>query len=417
MELSQKELQRIKVIEKAVEGHITVARAAELLGLSEREVKRLKRRYRAESVEWVRHGNVGQKRKWGLKQSTRRKIVKLAETKYAGFNDTHFSEKLAEEEGVEVSRETVRRVLRAAGIASPQKRRAKKYRARRARRSRMGEMVLGDASRHDWLEGRGPAMTLVGFQDDATGWVLAARFQLEHEDTWGYLRRVREMVDQYGIPLSLYRDRHGTFQRNDQHWTLEEQLAGRQSPTQLGRALEELGIQQIAALSAQAKGRIERMWRVFQDRLISELRLAKASNLEEANRVLVKFIEQYNRRFGKQPRETARDFRQVGKKLNLDRILSVRYERTVINDHVVPLGAKSIQLPALPGGRGYAGAKVELSHQPNGELHVWLGDRHLYQTKLPTEYAIGLAPKRPAARKRKPPRVYSFAGRPALAVR
>src|SRR5664279_2034379 len=246
MELSQKELQRIKVIENAVEGQMTVGKAAELLNLSERQLKRLKRRYQASSVEWVRHGNVGQKRPWGLKQRVRKKIVNLAKTKYAGFNDTHLCEKLAEQEGVSVSRETVRRVLRGAGRASPQKCRGKKYRARRERRPRMGEMVLADGSRHDWLEGRGPAMTLLGFQDDATGRMLAARFQLEHEDTWGYLRRLREMVDQYGIPLSLYRDRHGTFQRNDPHWTVEEQLAGRQTPTQLGRALEELGIQQLS---------------------------------------------------------------------------------------------------------------------------------------------------------------------------
>ena len=253
MELSQKELQRIKVIENAVPGRITVSKAAELLSLSERQVKRWKRRYRAASVDWVRHGNVGQKRPWALKQSVRRKIVNLAKTKYAGFNDTHLCEKLAENEAVMVSRETVRRVLRGAAIASPQKRRAKKYRSRRQRRPRMGEMVLADASRHDWLEGRGPAMTLMGFQDDATGQMLAAQFQLEYEDTWGYLRRLREMVERYGIPLSLYRDRHSTFQRNDQHWTTEEQLAGRQTPTQLGRALEELGIQQIAALSPQTK--------------------------------------------------------------------------------------------------------------------------------------------------------------------
>ena len=166
-----------------------------------------------------------------------------------------------------------------------------------------------------------------------------------------------------------------------------------------------------------SKGRIERVWRVFQDRLISELRLAKARNLAQSNRVLAKFIEAYNVRFAKPPREAASDFRPVPKKLNLDRVLSLRYDRVVMNNHVVPLGARSIQLPALAGGRGYAGATVELSHQPNGELHVWLGDQHLSQSALPTEYAIGLAPRRPAARKRKSPRTYSFAGRPAVEVR
>lgn len=125
---------------------------------------------------------------------------------------------------------------------------------------------------------------------DATSQVLAARFQSEAENTLGYLFVLRELVQIHGIPLSLYRDRHGTFQRNDKHWTLDEELAGRQDPTHLGRAIEELGIQQIAALSPQAKGRIERCWRTFQDRLVSELRLARAATLEEANRVLSSFV-------------------------------------------------------------------------------------------------------------------------------
>jgi hypothetical protein len=133
----------------------------------------------------------------------------------------------------------------------------------------MGMMVLTDGSRDDWLEGRGPTLTLIGYQDDAGGTVLAAWFQLEHEDTLGYLRQFRVMVERHGIPASLYRDQHGTFQRNDKHRTVEEELAGRQTATQFGRVLEELGVSSIRALSAQAKGRIERMWKTFQDRLKS----------------------------------------------------------------------------------------------------------------------------------------------------
>lgn len=159
--MSQSELQRIKVMENAVQGRITVAEASRLLQLSERQVKRLKRRYRPESVEWVRHGNRGRDQPWKLAEAVRVRIVKLAKEKYAGFNDSHLSEKLAEVEGIEVSRETVRRVLRAAGVQSPQKRRAPKYRARREPKPRMGMMVLTDASREDWLEGRGPVLTLL----------------------------------------------------------------------------------------------------------------------------------------------------------------------------------------------------------------------------------------------------------------
>jgi transposase len=232
---------------------------------------------------------------WAVSLPQKQLILKLARGKYQGFNDSHLAEKLRSEEDLSVSRETVRRILRAAKLASPQQRRARKYRSRRPPRPRFGMMALTDASRHDWLEGRGPELTLIGFQDDATGQILAAHFQLEAENTVGYLRALHTMIVTHGVPLSLYRDRHSIFQRNDSHWTLAEQLAGKQSPTQLGRALEELGI----AYSPQAKGRIERVWRTCQDRLVSELRLAPASTLAQANVVLAAFCADYNQRFAR----------------------------------------------------------------------------------------------------------------------
>ena len=416
MELSQKELQRVKVIENAVAGRLTVRQAGELLGLSQRQVKRLKQKYEPGDVDWVKHGNVGSKKPWGLSQAVAERIVKLAREVYVGFNDSHLTEKLVEAEKIAVSRETVRRRLRAAGIASPQKRRARKYRSRRERKPQLGMMLLTDASREDWLEGRGPALTLIGYQDDATSRVLQARFQLAYEDTLGYMRGLRQVVEEHGIPLSLYRDQHGTFQRNDKHWTVEEQLTGRQTPTQMGRVLEELGIESIRALSPQAKGRIERMWKTFQDRLRSELRLVGAKNVEEANRTLEKFMGSYNRKFGVAPKQTGGMFRRADRRLNLDRVFSLKYERTVGRDHVVEFGSRSLQLPPGKNGTGYAGQKVELSHQLNGELHVWAGERHLMQISIPLDYAPGLAPKRPQARKQKS-RIYVLGGRPAMAAR
>jgi transposase len=422
IELSQKELQRVKVIENAVAGHITVAEAAKLLRLSARQVKRLKQRCAPGEVGWVKHGNRGQTRPWRITERIRAKVLKLAGGKYTGFNDSHLTEKLQEVEGMELSRETVRRILRGAGRPSPQKRRPPRYRSRRERRPRQGMMVLTDASRERWLEDRGPSLTLIGFQDDATSEVLAARFQLECEDTVGYLKVLRAMVEGHGIPLSLYRDRHSAFQRNDKLWSEEELLAGRQSLTHLGQVLEDLGIEQIAALTAQAKGRIERLWKTFQDRLRSELRLAKAKTLEQANAVLARFLPEHNRKFAKAAREAGNDFRVLDKKVNRDRLFSLRYERTVGHDHTISLGARSIQLPAAAGRQGYAGKKVEVSHQLNGELHVWLGDQRLHQCQAPIEYTVGMAPKRPVMRhkpdhKKKPPRIYVLGGRAAVAAR
>ena len=299
--MSQKEFQRVKVIENAAGGRLSVREASCLLQLSERQVQRLKRRYQPDSLGWVQHGNRGRSMPWAVSLPQKQLILNLARGKYRGFNDSHFTEKLRVEENLCLSRETVRRILRGAQLASPQKRRPRQYRSRRPPRPRFGMMALTDASRHDWLQGRGPLLTLIGFQDDATRQILAAHFQLEPENTVGYLRALHAMITAHGVPLSLYRDRHGIFQRNDSHWTLAEQLAGKQSPTQLGRALEELGIQQIPAYSPQAKGRIERAWRTCQDRLVSELRLAQASTLEHANLVLARFCADYNRRFARPP--------------------------------------------------------------------------------------------------------------------
>ena len=389
--------------------------------LSERQVQRRKRRYRPDSVAWVHHGNRGRPMPWALPAGLRRTILQLARGKYQGFNDSHLCEKLNAEEKLGVSRETVRRILRRAKLASPQKRRARQYRARRLRRPRFGMMVLTDASRHDWLEGRGPELTLIGFQDDATSQILSAHFQLEAENTLGYFRALHAMVRTHGVPLSLYRDRHGIFQRNDAHWTLAEQLAGQQCPTHLGRALEELGIQQIPAYSPQAKGRIERPWRTCQDRLVSEIRLAQACDLDSANQVLARFCADYNQRFAVPAREAQRDFRALPPRFDLARCLSFRYQRVVGPDHVITFGAHSIALPALPSKRGYAGRTVELSHRLDGQLLVSYQKVLLLSLPLPLP-VLEPADRRPAPRlsrqnpKTPMPRIYNLGGRPALAA-
>jgi transposase len=413
--LSQKQLQRIKVVENVAEGRLTIQQAADLLGLSRRQVQRLKKRFDSRKVDWVYHGNQGRTPANRVPDTVRTQVLELAGGKYAGFNDHHLQEKLTDQEGLSLSCSSVRRILRSAGMPSPQKRRPRKYRSRRERRSQEGMMLLIDGSRHDWLEGRGPMLTLLGVVDDATGKVPAARFQQENEDAAGYLRLLRGLVETHGVPLCLYRDRHGTLQRNDKHWSLEEELAGRQLPTQVGRALEEMGISTIAALSPQAKGRIERAWRTFQDRLVSELRLAGAANLEQANQVLTQFLADYNQRFGKPAQQAGLVYRKLDRRLDLDYIFCLRYRRTVGNDHVITaVPGTSMQLPALASGRGYAGQKVDVCQQPDGSFRVYLNGRLLHLA--PADPNAGpvrahqLRKSKPP-RKKKPIRVYVFAGR------
>ena len=329
--MSQKEFQRVKVIENAAGGRLSVREAARLLQLSERQVQRLKQRYRPDSVDWVQHGNRGRSMPWALSASPEAVDLELGPRQVSRASTIPISrEKLRAEENLAVSRETVRRILRAAKLASPQKRRPRQYRSRRLPRPRFGMMALTDASRHDWLEGRGPQLTLIGFQDDATSQILAAHFQLEAENTLGYLRALHAMITTHGVPLSLYRDRHGIFQRNDPHWTVAEQLAGKQSPTQLGRALEELGIQQIPAYSPQAKGRIERAWRTCQDRLVSELRLAHATTLDARQRRARPLLRRLQPALRPSPPPRPRaTSAPCPRRFDLARCLSLRYQRVV----------------------------------------------------------------------------------------
>src|SRR6202451_2006447 len=235
--LSQKELQRVSVISSCVKGSLTCARAAALLDLTPRHVKRLKVRLRMGGEAALAHVNRGRPSPRRLPRRVRQSVIRLARSTYAGFNDHHLCEKLCEVEGFSLSRETLRRLLREAGLGSPRKRRAPAHRQRRLRSAREGELVQLDGSPHDWLEGRGPRLTALGLQDDATGKILAAQF-FPSESAAGYLALLRQLLRHRGIPLAFYGDHSGIFVRNDDFWSVQEQLAGKRQPTQFGRALE-----------------------------------------------------------------------------------------------------------------------------------------------------------------------------------
>ena len=375
--LSQKELQRVSVLSTCLKGDLACARAAELLSLSLRHTKRLKKRLRENGEAALAHANRGRPSQRRLPERIRQAVLRLARSKYAGFNDHHLCEKLNEHEGLPLSRETLRRLLRKEGLGSPRRRRAPAHRQRRPRVARQGELVQLDGSPHDWLEGRGPRLTALGMQDDASGKILAAQF-FPSETTEGYFHLLQSLLRRFGVPTALYGDRSGIFVRNDDAWTRAEELAGQRRPTQFGRALASLGVTFIAAQSPQAKGRIERLWGVLQDRLCSELRLANADDIDSANAVLRKFIADYNRRFARTPRDAAKAWRPAPD--NLPRICAFVHERIVSNDNVVQWGGRRFQIPPQHRRFSFAGAKVQLCQALDGRVSLYYGDTRLEHT-------------------------------------
>ena len=379
------EQRRAWVLTRVMTGDIEVAEAGALLGLSVRSVWRLKRRFADEGPAALVHGNRGRPSPRRIDEATRGRVCSLARGRYDGANDSHLAELLAEREGDVLSRVTVRRILRSAGIATPRRRRSPRHRSRRDRMAQAGMLLQTDASRHDWLEQRGPRLTLVAAIDDATGIITGATFR-EQEDAAGYLTVLRDTVRRHGIPLAVYRDRHGIFETpKGMPMTLEEQLVDRRTPTQFGRALEELGIGSIAAQSPQAKGRIERAWGTFQDRLVIELRLAGASDLEAANRVLARFISRFNKRFAVPPANPEPAWRVGPTNVQLEAICCLKYRRVVAHDNTVRAGASILQLPPRSGARSHAGRRVELQLRLDGRLVLWDGERVVLVTAAPAD--------------------------------
>jgi len=362
------------------------------LHLSDRQVRRLRRRFETEGAEGLLHRSRGRPSPRRLARRLRQRVAALLTTTYRDFNDCHATEKLQEVEGLALSRATVHRWRRALGRPAQHRRRPRQYRARREPRARMGALVQLDASPFAWLESRGPTMSLHGAIDDATGTVLALHFR-PTEDLHGYTTLLAAIATHYGLPLAFYGDRLNVFLRNDTHWTLAEELHGAQSPTHFGQMLQSLGIGFIPAGSPQAKGRIERLWQTLQDRLVSELRLRRLATLEAANAFLPTFLADYNRRFARPPARPQPAWRRPPRDLALQ--LACRYYRRVAADNTVRLALRCVQLPPGPGRRSWTGQDVELRELLDGRLVVLHDGRVL--TRAPSrEPHFVLRPRRTA---------------------
>ena len=378
--LSQTEWKRALVVQRLLDGQMSVEEAALVLGLSQRQIFRLKAKVKAQGPAALAHGNRGRQPPHALPQDLRQRVLELAQTKYKGCNYTFLSELLGEFEGISLSPSSVRRILKAAGIPSPRQHRPPKPHRRRPRKPQRGMLVLLDGSDHHWLEDRGPRLTLLAAIDDATGQLLAALFR-PSEDFEGYRLLLQQMAITHGLPLAIYSDRHSIFlsPQTEDNLPHQEQLLGHRRPlTQIGRILNELGIQHLLAHSPQAKGRIERAFGTLQERLVIALRLAGVCTLDQANAFLPHFLEDYNRKFAVPPADSASAFRPLPAHLRLEHVFCRKEYRTlnpgyVIHYHrhtyrvVTPKGAPVIPLRAV----------VEVHLLPDGHLSLgWQG--HIY---------------------------------------
>jgi transposase len=324
--MTAREQRRARVLTRILRGLLTMAEGSVELRVSERQLWRLRAAFVAAGPAGLVHGNRGRPSPQRIDPDRRARIVELRE-RYGPLNDTRFDELLAEREGISISRESLRAILRSEGIASPRRRRSPRYRSRRPRMGAEGTLLQLDGSRHRWLEARGPELVLVGAIDDATGLVTAAVFR-DQEDAAGYLEILSATIEAYGLPGAIYRDGHSAFAPSSpgRHRLLDDDDP---ALSQVGRALVELDIDSILAGSPQAKGRIERLWGTFQDRLVVELRLAGVVDRASANAFLVEFLARHNARFVVPAADPVPAWRALPDDVRLERVLVFKYRRKV----------------------------------------------------------------------------------------
>jgi transposase len=401
--MSRKELPRAGLVAAALAGRISNREGAAALCITSRQFQRLKARFREGGGPALRHQGRGRLSHRRLPASATVRVQALLSGRYKGFNDTHATEKLLEVEHIAISRESVRRLRRALGLPAVHRRRPPQHRSRRPREQAAGQLVQLDGSPFDWLQGRGPAMTLLGAIDDATSQVVALHFR-PTEDLHGYATVLQQMFSTLGLPVALYGDGVNILVRTDQHWTVDEQLAGRQAPTHLGRVLQELGIGYVQARSPQGKGRVERLWGTLQDRLVSELRLRAITTRAAANAFLPLFLADFNRRFARAAVAACAVWRPPPR--DLDAVLSCRYHRMVARDNTVRVGPRLIQIPRGPHGRSYARRRVEVRELLDGRLVVRADATVIATVPAPTGEFTLLARRSPSAdrSRARPPR-------------
>lgn len=370
--MSIKELNRLKIIEKVITRDITQMKAAEVLGITDRHVRRVVKRVKEEGPSGMAHRNRGRVSPHKMAKDLEDRIAQLIEERYPDFGPTFASEKLWEREGIGVGREKLRQIMIQRGLwhVRRKKRKAHQWRERKAY---YGEMVQMDGSGHDWLEGRGSEIVFMGYVDDATGRAYGRFYDYEGvvypamDSLEGYIRL-------YGLPVSLYLDKHSTY-KTSREPSLDELLRGQEAETQFERACRELDIEVIHAHSPQAKGRIERSFGTLQDRLIKEMRLEGIETKVEANEFLKTYLPLYNKRFEKQPLKQANLHRSLPRGVKFKDIFCIKAQRIITNGYTVKWKSREylIDNPTIAMRR----RKVEIREYFDGNMAIRLNGRFL----------------------------------------
>jgi transposase len=405
--MSARERDRLVVVRTLSEGHgrrrgLTQAQAAELLGCSERQVRRLLRRYEQEGDAGLVHRSRGQRSNRRLGDATRQQAVELVRERYEDFGPTLAAEKLAQCHGLRVSRETLRGWMVEEGIWTPRPRKAT-HRKWRERRACFGEMVQIDTSTHDWFEGRGERAQLITLIDDATSRVYMRFFPTDSTQT--NMTIMRDYVATYGRPMAFYSDKASHFKVN-RAASVEEELEGLEAQTQIERALAELDISCLHAHSAQAKGRVERSFGTAQDRLIKEMRLAGIRDIEAANDFLEDYyVPMFNERFAVEPACDI-DVHRPCQGFDLDAIFSHQETRTIMADYTIQIDNQRYQIPKASAAPGMVKSKLTVERRLDDTLHLrWRGKYLQFDQVTPraaadaAALAVGLRPPARAAAK------------------
>jgi transposase len=376
--MNASERERSHVMRALSKGLILQREAAERLGLGVRQVKRLARAWRSQGDAGLISRQRGRASPRRLDAVRRARIEELLRVKYPDFGATLAAEKLREREGIEISRETVRRLQIDLGLARARRRRSARVHSPRERRPRFGELIQIDGSPHDWFEGRGPRCTLIVFIDDATGRLTALQFA-PAETTKAYLAALRAHVLAHGVPLAFYSDRHGIFRVN------AKEAASGDGLTEFGRVAERLRIELIQATTPQAKGRVERANQTLQDRLIKDMRLAGVCDIQAAQAFAEGFIAQWNVKFARPPLESADAHRPWTQDAHaLDEALARREERTLSKALTFSAGGKLYCIKTNGPGTALRGARVTLLHFQDGDMRIDYKNRSLHYTHFKT---------------------------------